>query len=420
MKIKDIKAIEILDSKGTPTIQTTIELVSGDKGVCSVPSGTSTGENEVLELRDGDSSRYMGKGVLKAVEMVNGVIKDAILNREYQSQRDFDNYLIQLDNTPNKSRLGGNSILSCSISFLKATANSLGLDIYEYIGMIYWGDGFRRENIQIPRPMILMLEGAKHGNWSTDIQEYMITPNDSSFTSFSDVIRASSEILYGIHKVLESKGYGTGIGYEGGYAPREFKSNKEALDVLMEGIKVGGYEGKFSIALDIAASELFNKEKNRYELKTDDKSFDRDSWIRYQEDLYKEYPIFFIEDPLDQNDREGWSIFTSKFKDKYQIVGDDLLVTNPSLIQMGIDNKLMTAVLIKPNQIGSVSETIDAIKLTRSNGMNAIVSHRSGETTDTFISDLVLGTDANQCKFGAPNRGERVCKYNRLLEIFNK
>lgn len=417
MKIKDIKAIEVLDSRGIPTIQTTIELWSGDIGTCSVPSGASTGENEVLELRDGDKERYMGKGVLKAVENVNTVIRNASRNRDFDCQLTFDNFLKDLDGTNNKSKLGGNSILSCSIAFCRACANTFGLDMYKYIGLIYYGDKYNEKNISMPKPSILMMEGAKHGNWSTDIQEYMITPSDDAFNSFSDTLRASSEIFYAIHDVLDSKGYSTGVGYEGAYAPRELKSNQEAFDIIMDGIKKARYENMFNISLDVASSEFFNKESNKYELKRENKSLSTEEWIQFQDNLFSQYPIYSIEDPIDQNQWNDWSIYTSKLGNRYQIVGDDLLVTNTSLIQKGIENRCMNAVLIKPNQIGSVSETLDAIKLTRDSNMNAIVSHRSGETCDTFISDLVIGTDANQCKFGAPNRGERVCKYNRLLEI---
>jgi enolase len=417
MKIKNIHAIEILDSRGVPTISTTVEMYSGDIAKGDVPSGASTGENEVLELRDGDSSRYKGKGVLKAVENVNTVIKEAVVDREFESQKEFDDFLIQLDGTKNKSKLGGNAILSCSMAFCRAVSQRIGLELYQYIGMIYWNEKYSDSNFAMPRPQILLLEGGKHGNWSTDIQEYMIVPTEETFSSFREVLRASSEIFHSIHDILDSKGYSVGVGYEGAYAPQEIKYNTEALDIMMEGISKGGYEGKFEIALDVASSEFFNKESKKYDLKREAKSLDANEWLLLQKEWYSKYPIFSIEDPMDQNAWEDWSTFTKELGNKYQIVGDDLLVTNTELIQNGISQKAMNSVLIKLNQIGTVTETLDAIKMTVENGMSAVISHRSGETNDSFIADLVIGTPAQQSKFGGPDRGERLAKYNRLLEI---
>ncbi len=417
MKIKNIHAIEILDSRGVPTISTTVEMYSGDIAKGDVPSGASTGENEVLELRDGDSSRYKGKGVLKAVENVNTVIKEAVVDREFESQKEFDDFLIQLDGTKNKSKLGGNAILSCSMAFCRAVSQRIGLELYQYIGMIYWNEKYSDSNFAMPRPQILLLEGGKHGNWSTDIQEYMIVPTEETFSSFREVLRASSEIFHSIHDILDSKGYSVGVGYEGAYAPQEIKSNTEALDIMMEGISKGGYEGKFEIALDVASSEFFNKESKKYDLKREAKSLDANEWLLLQKEWYSKYPIFSIEDPMDQNAWEDWSTFTKELGNKYQIVGDDLLVTNTELIQNGISQKAMNSVLIKLNQIGTVTETLDAIRMTVENGMSAVISHRSGETNDSFIADLVIGTPAQQSKFGGPDRGERLAKYNRLLEI---
>jgi len=419
MKIKDVKAIEILDSRGVPTISTEIELWSGDKGKGDVPSGASTGEQEVLELRDGDQNRYHGKGVLKAVDIINTVIKDSIINKEFESQKQFDDFLIQLDGTKNKSKLGGNSILSCSMAFCRAVSQRVGLELYEYIGMIYWDKEYTEDKFKLPRPQILLLEGGKHGNWSIDIQEYMIVPKENTFPNFKEILRASSEIFHTIHDILNSKGYSVGVGYEGAFAPKEIQSNKEALDILVEGINKSGYEGKFEIALDVASSEFFNKETNMYELKRENKTVDANEWFNIQKEWYSQYPMFSIEDPMEQNSWNDWSYFTDQLGSKYQIVGDDLLVTNTNLIKKGIDNKAINAVLIKLNQIGTVSETLDAIKLTVNSGMNAIISHRSGETNDSFIADLVVGTPAGQSKFGGPDRGERLAKYNRLLEIEN-
>lgn len=419
MKIKDVKAIEILDSRGIPTVSTEIELLSGDKGKGEVPSGASTGESEVLELRDGDQNRYHGKGVLKAVEIVNTVIKGNILDKEFESQKQFDDFLIQLDGTENKSKLGGNSILSCSMAFCRAVSQRVGLELYEYIGMIYWDKEYTEDKFKLPRPQILLLEGGKHGNWSIDIQEYMIVPKENTFPNFKEILRASSEIFHTIHDILNSKGYSVGVGYEGAFAPKEIQSNKEALDILVEGINKSGYEGKFEIALDVASSEFFNKETNMYELKRENKTVDANEWFNIQKKWYSQYPMFSIEDPMEQNSWNDWSYFTDQLGSKYQIVGDDLLVTNTKLIQKGITQKAMNSVLIKLNQIGTVSETLDAIRMTVDNGMTAIISHRSGETNDSFIADLVVGTPAQQSKFGGPDRGERLAKYNRLLEIEN-
>jgi len=417
MKIKDINAIEILDSRGVPTVSVEIELLSGDKARGEAPSGSSTGSNEALELRDNDPKRFNGKGVLTAVNNVNTIIRDAILDKEFESQKQFDDFLISLDGTENKSKLGANAILPCSIAFCKAAALRIGLEPFEYIGMIYWDREYSKDKFHMPRPQILMMEGGKHGNWATDIQEYMIVPKPNSFETFSEILKASSEIFYCIENILDEKGYSTGVGYEGAFAPREIKSNKEALDIIMDGIQKAGYTEKFDMALDIASSELFNNDTQRYELKRENKSVNAQEWITLQSEWYSQYPVFSIEDPLDENSWEQWSTFTKSFGDKYQIVGDDLLVTNTKLIQKGINQKAMNAVLIKLNQIGTVSETLDAIRMSVNNGMQAIVSHRSGETIDSFIADIVVGTAAQQSKFGAVTRGERVVKYNRLLEI---
>ena len=417
MKIKNIHAIEILDSRGIPTISTEIELLSGDRAKGEVPSGASTGENEVLELRDGDEKRYHGKGVLKAIQNINTVIREAVVDKEFENQKQFDDLLNTLDGTPNKSKLGGNAILSCSMAFCRAASVRVGLELYQYLGMIYWGEGYSENKFKLPRPQILLLEGGKHGNWSTDIQEFMIIPKENAFSSFRETLRASSEIFHKIHDILDSQGYSVGVGYEGAYSPMQIQSNKEALDIIVEGIKIAGYDGKFEIAIDVASSEFFNKETNKYELKRENTILSASEWFNMQKDWYSQYPMYSIEDPMDQNAWADWSLFTSQLGSKYQIVGDDLLVTNTKLIQKGIQQKAMNSVLIKLNQIGSVTETLDAIRMTVDNGMNAVVSHRSGETNDSFIADLVVGTPAQQSKFGGPDRGERLAKYNRLLEI---
>jgi enolase len=419
MKIKNIHAIEILDSRGIPTISTEIELWSGDKARGEVASGASTGDSEVLELRDGDKNRYNGKGVLKAVEIVNTVINEAIKDKEFESQLAFDNFLIGLDGTENKSKLGGNSILSCSMAFCRASAQRVGLELYEYLGMIYYEEKYSKDKFVMPRPLILVMEGGKHGNWSTDIQEYMITPREGIFNTFGDELRAGSEIFHSMHDILDSKGYSVGVGFEGAYAPKELKSNQEALDIIMEGIEKAGYKPyeQFELALDVASSEFFNRESGMYELRSESKKLDNKEWFNLQKDWYSKYPMFSIEDPMDQNAWEDWTHFTQELGEKYQIVGDDLLTTNTKRIQKGIDNKAINSVLIKLNQIGTVSETLDAIRMSIENGMTAVISHRSGETNDNFIADLVVATPANQSKFGGPDRGERLAKYNRLLEI---
>lgn len=417
MKIKSIHAREILDSRGIPTISTEIELWSGDKGLGEVPSGASTGATEVLELRDGDKSRYNGKGVLKAVENVNTIIAQAVNDKDFTSQREFDNFLIDLDGTEQKSKLGGNAILSCSMAFCRAISNALGLQLYQYFGMIYWDKEYKEENLWLPRPLVLVMEGGKHGDWSTDIQEYMVAPKMDEFDSFNDAFRAGTEIFHAIHDVLHAKGYSTGVGFEGAYAPKEITSNKEAFDIIMEGIKNAGYDGKFEIAIDVAASEFYNKETNKYDLKRENKSLSTDEWISLQQEWYASYPIFSIEDPLVEDDWEGWTKFTQLMGSKYQVVGDDLLTTNTKRIHKGIEDKSMNSVLIKLNQIGTVTETLDAIRMTIDNDMKAIISHRSGETNDNMIADLVVGTPAQESKFGGPDRGERLAKYNRLLEI---
>ena len=417
MKIKNIHAIEILDSRGMPTISTEIELLSGDKAKGEVPSGASTGENEVLELRDEDEKRYGGKGVLKAIENINTVIREAVIDKDFESQKQFDDLLISLDGTANKSKLGGNAMLSCSMAFCRAASIRVGLELYQYLGMIYWDKKYDENKFKLPRPQILLLEGGKHGNWSTDIQEFMIIPKENAFPTFKETLRASSEIFHKIHNILDSKGYSVGVGFEGAYSPMQIQSNSEALDIMVEGIKISGYDGKFEIALDVASSEFFNKESNKYELKRENAILSANEWLDLQKNWYSKYPMYSIEDPMDQNAWEDWSLFTSELGSKYQIVGDDLLVTNTKLIQKGIQQKAMNSVLIKLNQIGSVTETLDAIRMTVDNGMNAVVSHRSGETNDSFIADLVVGTPAQQSKFGGPDRGERLAKYNRLLEI---
>ena len=422
MKIKNIHAIEILDSRGVPTISTEIELWSGDVAKGEVPSGASTGETEVVELRDGDKDRYFGKGVLTAVNNVNTIIADAVIDKDFGSQREFDDLLIQLDGTENKGKLGGNAILSASMAFCRATSQALGLDLYKYFAMVYYDEEYSEDKFILPTPQILIIEGGKHGNWCTDIQEFMIVPQMDKFENFTEAFRAAAEIFHAVHDILNEMGYSIGVGYEGAYAPQELKGNQEAFEIIIKGIEKAGYKPgeDFKLALDVASSEFYNKETKKYVLKSESKELTADEWMELQAQWYEEYPMFSIEDPIDQRDWDMWSTFVEKYGDKYQVVGDDLLTTNPERIQMGIDKKAMNSVLIKLNQIGTVSETLDAIRMTVDNNMTAVISHRGGETNDNMIADLVVGTPANQSKFGGPDRGERLAKYNRLLEIESK
>lgn len=418
MKIKDIHAREILDSNGNPTLSTTIEVYSGEKGTAEVPSGASTGKNEAVEIRDEDKNRYHGKGVRKAVEIVNTKIKELLIDREFTSQKEFDQLLIEADGTELKEKLGGNSILSCSMAFAKAVSNAFGLELYQYLAMTYWDKQYHNDNFKLPTPFILIMEGAKHGNWATDIQEYMIVPDMEKFKTFSEALRVSTEIFHTAHNILDEKGYSVGLGYEGAYAPKEMKGNEEAFDIILNSIQKAGFtQDDFKLAVDVAASEFYDENTQRYILKSEKKELSKEEWLTLQRDWYSKYPMISIEDPLDEEDWEGWADFTMKLGEKYMIVGDDLLCTNTKRIEKGIQQKAMNAVLIKPNQIGTITETLDAIRMTVDNGLGAIVSHRSGETNDSFIADLVIATPAQFCKFGAPSRGERVVKYNRLLEI---
>jgi len=421
MRIVKVKAFEILDSRGVPTVSTYIELADGSHARADVPSGASTGSTEVIEIRDGDKNRYLGKGVLKAVDIVNHEISNLILNREFSTQREFDEALIELDGTTQKSKLGGNSILSVSMAFLKASTNSYSLPLYEYIAKIYTNDNYDRTYFKLPSPMILMVEGGLHGNWATDIQEYSIVPDRDRYPSFSEKLEACAEVFRGIEKVLKKKRYATTVGFEGAYAPQELKTNAEAFETVIEGIEESGYkpDKDFKFAIDIASSEFFNSQSSLYELKKEKKFLTRSQWLEFQKEWYTKYPIFSIEDPFDEEDWPGWQVLNREVGVKYQIVGDDLLTTNMERIQKAINVQAVNAVLIKPNQIGTVTETLDAIKMSIDAGFEAVISHRGGETNDDLIADLVVGTDATQCKFGGPCRGERLAKYNRLLEIEN-
>ena len=399
-KIKNVIAREILDSRGNPTVEVDILLENGIKATASVPSGASTGEREALELRDHDE-RYNGLGVLKAVNNVNNIIKPEIVGWEVSKWKEIDKLMINLDGTENKSRLGANAILGVSLALIKAAAQEENMPLYKYIGKEY----------TMPRPMMNILNGGMHADNNLDFQEFMIVPEANTI---KERIRIGSEIFHTLKKVLKEKGFNTNVGDEGGFAPN-FSSNKEALDSIIEAITKAGYTPKenVNIALDVAASEFY---KDGY-YNLENKKLTTDELIEYYEELIKNYPIISIEDPVDQNDFEGFKKLTEIMGDKIQLVGDDLFVTNKKYLQKAIDMKAGNAILIKVNQIGTVSETLETINLAKENNYKTIISHRSGETEDTTIADLAVGLNLGQIKTGSLSRTDRVCKYNRLLRI---
>ncbi len=422
MKIKSVKAREILDSRGYPTISTIVETSNGIITKGEVPSGASTGETEVLELRDGDKGRYKGKGVLKAVDVVNNDIAKVIVGKSFSDIRELDNLLIELDGTELKSKLGGNSILSVSMAVCRALAINEGIPLYEYFAKLYYGSKYSKKLLKLPTPQILVMEGGAHGNWATDFQEYMVMPQSKTFPNFKEGLRAGTEIFHAIHDILLEKDYSATVGFEGAYAPREIKSNEEAFEIILLGIERAGYKPDvdFKLAIDAATSEFYDSKTKKYNLKREKLSLDTDEFLKLQTEWYAKYPMYSIEDPFDQEDWAGWKKFMDTLGKKYQVVGDDLLTTNTKRIQKAIDLKAVNSVLIKLNQIGTVSETLDAIKMSEQAGFSAVISHRGGETNDDMIADLVVGTYADQSKFGGPDRGERLAKYNRLLEIEQK
>jgi len=406
--IEDIKAREILDSRGNPTVEVEVYLSGGAFGRAAVPSGASTGVHEAVELRDGDKSRFGGKGVLKAVENVNTIIADEILGWDALDQVEIDNFLIGLDGTDNKSRLGANAILGVSLAVAHAAANALGIPLYRYLGGVY-------AHI-LPVPMMNILNGGKHAVDSADLQEFMIVPAGAA--SFAEALRWGSETYHALKSVLKSRGYATNVGDEGGFAP-SLKSNAEAVEVIVEAIEAAGYKpGKdIYIALDPAASEFYDAERKLYVLKKEGKELTGEEMVDFYADWIEKYPIISLEDGLAEDDWENWKILNEKLGGKVQLVGDDIFVTNVERIKRGIDEKTANSVLIKLNQIGTLTETIDAIELARKAGWTCVVSHRSGETEDTTIADFVVAMGTGQIKTGAPARGERVAKYNQLLRI---
>ena len=415
LEIEDVKALEILDSRGNPTVQVEVTTFGGFSGVAMVPSGASTGSFEAVELRDGDASRYLGKGVLKAVENVNTIIRDKIIGMNVYDQVTLDKTLIELDGTDNKAKLGANATLGVSLAVAKAAAASLNMSLYRYIG--------GTNGKQLPVPMMNIMNGGKHADSTLSVQEFMIMPVGAK--SFTECMRMCIEVYHNLKSVLKSKGLSTGVGDEGGFAPM-VKDEQEAIELILEAIKKAGYEaGKdICLALDLAATEMFDEAKkigkDGYYFWKIDKFLTREEMIDYVVDLANKYPIVSIEDGLAEEDWESWKVLTERIGNKVQIVGDDLFVTNTKRLQKGIDTKAANSILIKLNQIGTLTETLDAIDLAKRNGFTAVVSHRSGETEDTTIADVVVATNAGQIKTGAPCRTDRVAKYNRLLNIENE
>ena len=415
LEIEEVKALEVLDSRGNPTVQVEVMLEDGSYGVAMVPSGASTGAFEAVELRDGDTSRYMGKGVLKAVENVNTVIKEAIVGMNAYDQVKLDKTLIELDGTDNKAKLGANATLGVSLAVAKAAATSVGMELYQYLG----GPNAK----VLPTPMMNILNGGKHSDNTVNIQEFMIMPVGAK--SFTDCMRMACEIYHTLKKVLKEKGLDTGVGDEGGFAPN-LSSDEDALKNIVEAIEKAGYKPgeEVCLALDVAATEMYDEAKkigqegNYYFWKTNEIKTPN-QMIDYLTYLVDNYPIISIEDGLSEEDWDNWKKLTEKLGDRIQLVGDDLFVTNIKRLQKGIDNKITNSILIKLNQIGTLTETLDAIELAKKNGYTAVVSHRSGETEDTTLSDVAVATNAGQMKTGAPCRTDRVAKYNRLLNIEN-
>ena len=407
--IVDVYAREILDSRGNPTIEVEVLLDTGAFGRAAVPSGASTGEKEAVELRDGDPNRYNGKGVQKAVENVNGEIADAVIDLDALDQVGIDNLLIDLDGTPNKGRLGANAILGVSLAVAKAAADELGLPLYRYIG---------GANAKIlPVPMMNILNGGKHADNTVDFQEFMIMPHGAD--SFAEALRMGSETFHALKSVLKKNGYSTAVGDEGGFAPN-LRSNKEVLDFISEAIVKAGYKPgeDISIAMDVAASEMYLNDSGLYQFFKSDKSEKTaDEMIAIYEELIAQYPIISIEDGLGENDWEGWKKLTERLGGKVQLVGDDIFVTNPEIFAKGIDEGIANSILIKLNQIGTLTETLDTIEMAKNNGYTCVISHRSGETEDTTLADLAVATNVGQIKTGSASRTDRIAKYNQLLRI---
>jgi len=406
--IDDLYAREILDSRGNPTVEVEVFLEDGSMGRAAVPSGASTGELEAVELRDGEKDRYLGKGVLKAVQNVNELIAEELFGLDATDQSYIDQIMIDLDGTANKGKLGANAILGVSMAVAKAAAESVGLPLYQYLG----GVNAKR----LPVPMMNILNGGEHADNNVDIQEFMISPAGAS--EFSEALRMGAEVFHNLKKVLTEKKYNTAVGDEGGFAP-DLKSNEEALQLIMLAIERAGYKAgeDIFICLDPASSEFYDKENKLYILSSENKKLSSAEMVDYYANWVKKYPIVSIEDGHAENDWNGWKIMTEKLGSKIQLVGDDLFVTNTQILKKGIDLGVANSILIKLNQIGTVTETLDAIDMAHRAGYTAVVSHRSGETEDSTIADLVVATNAGQIKTGSASRSDRIAKYNQLLRI---
>ncbi len=404
IKITDVRGREILDSRGNPTVEADVTLADGSSGRAGVPSGASTGTREAVELRDGDKSRYLGKGVQKAVGAVNGVLRDALLAEEFADQRALDNRMREIDGSDNKGNLGANALLSISLATAKAVAASNGMSLFRHLG----------GGTMMPVPMMNIINGGAHANNSVDIQEFMILPVGAD--RFSEALRHGTEVFHSLKSVLNGMGLNTAVGDEGGFAP-DLPSNKAALDTIMTAIEKAGFNAGEDIllGLDVASSEFYKD--GVYDLESEGRQFDAAGFTDFLADLADGYPIITIEDGMDEGDWEGWRLLTERLGDRVQLVGDDLFVTNTSILKRGIDEKIANSILIKPNQIGTLSETLDAITMADEAGYSAVISHRSGETSDATIADIAVGTPATQIKTGSLSRSDRIAKYNQLLRI---
>ncbi|MDR0800057.1 MAG: phosphopyruvate hydratase [Endomicrobium sp.] len=412
-KIVKITGREIIDSRGNPTVEVDVKLEDGTSGRAAVPSGASTGSREALELRDGDKKRFGGKGVLKAVSNINNIIAPKLIGFEITKQQDIDDIMIKLDGTDFKSNLGANAILGVSLACAKAGSNSNKLPVYEYVREIY---NIKSDKYILPVPLMNIINGGEHADNNVDLQEFMIAP--VSAPNFREALRMGCEVFHSLKKVLNEKGYATGVGDEGGFAPN-LKSNAQALEVICEAVKAAGYEvGKDIVfALDVAASELYENNKYTLEGEVKDKVKTSKDMISFYEDLLEKYPVISIEDGLSESDWDGWKILTEELKSKLQLVGDDLFVTNTKIFKEGIDKGIANSILIKVNQIGSLSETVAAVQMAYKAGYTAIMSHRSGETEDSIIADLAVALSTGQIKTGSASRTDRMCKYNQLIRI---
>ncbi|EGR0287667.1 phosphopyruvate hydratase [Vibrio cholerae] len=411
-KIVKVLGREIIDSRGNPTVEAEVHLEGGFVGMAAAPSGASTGSREALELRDGDKSRFLGKGVLKALAAVNGPIADALVGKDAKEQATIDQIMIDLDGTENKSNFGANAILAVSLANAKAAAAAKGMPLYEHIAELNGTPGV----FSMPLPMMNIINGGEHADNNVDIQEFMIQPVGAK--TLKEAVRMGAEVFHNLAKVLKSKGYNTAVGDEGGFAPN-LKSNAEALEVIAEAVAAAGYKlgTDITLAMDCAASEFYDAEKKEYNLKGEGRIFTSNGFSDFLEELTEKFPIVSIEDGLDESDWEGFAYQTEKLGKKIQIVGDDLFVTNTKILKRGIDNGIANSILIKFNQIGSLTETLAAIKMAKDAGYTAVISHRSGETEDATIADLAVGTAAGQIKTGSMSRSDRVAKYNQLIRI---